>query len=95
MVANRERLIRFKEVLEISGIRSRTTLRQHEEIGAFPRRVPVGVRSVAWLESEVQAWVAARTADRDEAAIADAAKERRDPNQWIDTVLQGRKGADA
>jgi prophage regulatory protein len=34
-----------------------------EKEGKFPRRV--GSNRVAWLESEVEAWVAARVAERD------------------------------
>jgi prophage regulatory protein len=36
-----------------------------EKEGKFPRRVQVGSNRVAWLESEVEAWVAARVAERD------------------------------
>jgi prophage regulatory protein len=36
-----------------------------EKEGKFPRRVQVGPNRVAWLESEVEAWVAARVAERD------------------------------
>ncbi len=36
-----------------------------EKDGKFPRRVQVGPNRVAWLESEVEAWVAARVAERD------------------------------
>jgi prophage regulatory protein len=36
-----------------------------EKQGKFPRRVQVGPNRVAWLESEVEAWVAARVAARD------------------------------
>ncbi|MFO1205496.1 MAG: AlpA family phage regulatory protein [Burkholderiales bacterium] len=32
----------------------------------FPRPVPLGVRSVAWLESEVDAWIARQVARRNE-----------------------------
>lgn len=36
-----------------------------EKIGKFPRRIKVGPNRVAWLLSEVEAWVAARVAERD------------------------------
>ena len=43
--------------------------RQHvgrlERAGKFPRRVKVGELRVAWLESEVEAWIKARVAERD------------------------------
>ena len=42
--------------------------RQHlsrlEKAGLFPRRVQVGGQRVAWLESEVDAWIEARAAER-------------------------------
>jgi prophage regulatory protein len=45
--------------------------RQHilrlEKQGLFPRRVQVGPGRVAWLESEVDAWIEARAAERKEA----------------------------
>ena len=36
-----------------------------ENQGKFPRRVQVGPNRVSWLESEVEAWVATREAERD------------------------------
>jgi prophage regulatory protein len=43
--------------------------RQHvgrlERAGKFPKRVKVGENRVAWLESEVEDWIAARVAERD------------------------------
>jgi prophage regulatory protein len=45
--------------------------RQHilrlEKTGDFPRRVRVGPGRVAWLESEVVDWIAARAAEREPA----------------------------
>ena len=34
--------------------------------GEFPRQVKLGGRSVAWVESEVQDWIEARIAARDQ-----------------------------
>ena len=36
-----------------------------EKAGKFPRRIKVGPNRIAWLLSEVEAWVAARVAERD------------------------------
>jgi prophage regulatory protein len=36
-----------------------------EKDGKFPRRVQLGANRVAWLLSEIDAWVAARVAERD------------------------------
>jgi prophage regulatory protein len=42
--------------------------RQHcgrlERHGLFPRRVRVGANRVAWIESELDAWIEARAAER-------------------------------
>ena len=35
-----------------------------EKLGRFPRRVRVGANRVAWLQSEIEAWIAARVAER-------------------------------
>ncbi len=36
--------------------------------GEFPKQVPLGPRSVGWLESEILEWQRARIAQRDGAA---------------------------
>jgi prophage regulatory protein len=36
-----------------------------EKRGTFPRRIRLGVNSVGWIESEIEAWIAARSAARD------------------------------
>jgi prophage regulatory protein len=36
-----------------------------EKAGKFPRRVRLGANRVAWLLVEIEAWVAARVAERD------------------------------
>ena len=35
-----------------------------EKLGRFPRRIRVGANRVAWLQSEIEAWIAARVAER-------------------------------
>ena len=41
-------------------------------IDGFPRRVRLGPRSVAYIESEIEAWMQARVAERDQADAAEA-----------------------
>ena len=36
--------------------------------GEFPKTVPVGKNRVAWLESELDAWIESRVAQRDGAS---------------------------
>jgi len=61
-----ERFVRIDEVQSMVGV-SRTTL--YEWMRAtpprFPKPVPLGGSRVAWLLSEVRAWMAARIAERD------------------------------
>ena len=54
-----ERIIRAKEVGELTGL-SRTTLWRMEKSGKFPNRVSLGVGSVGWRFSEVGEWVKKR-----------------------------------
>jgi len=54
-------MLRLREVRTITGA-SRSTIYALEAAGKFPRRVKLGMRAVAWIESEVQAWIAERVA---------------------------------
>ena len=49
---------------------SKVTLWRKERAGAFPRRVPVGASRYAYVESEIDNWIAQRIADRDTASAA-------------------------
>jgi len=55
---------------EVFGQKSRTGLpetsgRRLMAAGKFPKPIQLAPRSVGWLESEVDAWIAARVAERD------------------------------
>jgi predicted DNA-binding transcriptional regulator AlpA len=54
-----ERIMRAKEVVEMTGL-SRTTLWRMEKTGDFPARVSLGVGSVGWKHSEVSEWLKER-----------------------------------
>ena len=54
-----ERIIRAKEVQEMTGL-SRTTLWRMENKGEIPRRVSLGANSVGWRFSEIQSWIDSR-----------------------------------
>jgi prophage regulatory protein len=56
-------LLRLPEVKQRTGL-SRSTIYAIEAAGRFPRRVPLGPRAVAWLDSEVSAWITARAQER-------------------------------
>jgi prophage regulatory protein len=44
---------------------SKPHLRRMEHEGKFPRRVRLSPFRIAWVEAEIQSWLAARAAERD------------------------------
>ena len=64
-----ERILKVKEVAQQVGL-ARTAIYEREAAGLFPRRVVIArladgrPKRVGWLQSEVQAWIAARAAER-------------------------------
>ena len=52
-------ILRRPQVETRTGL-SRSTLYQYIQDGLFPRPVTLGPRAVGWLESDVNAWIAAR-----------------------------------
>lgn len=56
-------LIRRKEVERLTSL-SRSRLYALMATDSFPRPVYLGTMSVAWVESEVQEWIAHKIADR-------------------------------
>ncbi|MEH0691015.1 AlpA family transcriptional regulator [Vibrio cholerae] len=57
------RLIRLNEVLAMTGL-SKSGVYRSIEKRQFPKQVSLGDRAVAWVESEVQAWVIDRVINR-------------------------------
>lgn len=57
-------ILRLPEVCRITGL-CRSLVYELEANGAFPRRVPLGARSVGWVEGEIQSWLAARVKARE------------------------------
>ncbi len=64
------RLLSFAQLKPEKGIvYSRVHLDRLEKVGRFPRRVSLGGGGrVAWVEEEVDRWIEARVAARDDAA---------------------------
>lgn len=58
-----ERFIRIEEVSEITGL-AKATIYRYVNGGMFPRPIPLGGRRVAWLLSELEAWMNERLAKR-------------------------------
>ena len=55
-------ILRLQKVLERTGF-SRSTLYLRIAAGSFPRSISLGGRSVEWLDSDVDAWIASRVAE--------------------------------
>jgi prophage regulatory protein len=50
------KVVRFKELQKIIPV-SRTTIFRWEKQSSFPKHFPIGKNSVAWLLSDVEAWL--------------------------------------
>lgn len=63
--------------------KSKPTIYRWEEDGIFPKRMKLGPNSVAWSESEVRSWLAARIAGQSDEEIrqlvSDMSSRRRKP----------------
>jgi prophage regulatory protein len=69
------RLIRYDRLGPEKGVRySRQQLRRKITAGEFPRPIPLDNRenrpTIAWLEDEIDAWIAERAAQRETKAAA-------------------------
>ncbi|CAI0994162.1 helix-turn-helix transcriptional regulator [Serratia quinivorans] len=65
----RERFIRLPEVLYTTGL-SRSTVYEMMTRKQFPAQISLGGKTVAWLESEIENWMAERIANRHQGADA-------------------------
>lgn len=63
-----QRLLRLPQVRDLTGLGT-TKIYELEAAGQFPKRVKLTPRSVAWPESEVAQWTAARIAERDRRSL--------------------------
>ena len=57
------RILKLKEVLNRTGL-GKTTLYALIGNGDFPQPIPLGLRAVGWLESEVDAWILEKSESR-------------------------------
>ncbi|MCX2524432.1 helix-turn-helix transcriptional regulator [Larsenimonas rhizosphaerae] len=69
------RLLRRREV-ELKTGKSRSSIYKGVSDGTFPAPVPIGDNSVAWLEEEIDGWIAERLAQRN-ATLKMTAQEAR------------------
>ncbi|WP_308446471.1 AlpA family transcriptional regulator [Chitinimonas sp. BJYL2] len=59
------RVVKLVEVIDKTGL-SRSSIYAFIADGRFPKPLPLGDRRVGWLESEVEDWIQARLAMRDQ-----------------------------
>lgn len=57
------RLLRLKDVLKLVAM-SKTTVYKLVKMELFPQQVELGIRCVAWRESDILAWIKARPESR-------------------------------
>ena len=74
------RILRLLETESRTGLK-RSAIYEAMATGDFPRQVPLGARAVGWLESEVEAWLAARVAERDTYDPRSRQPKRKDQTQ--------------
>jgi prophage regulatory protein len=59
-------MIKLKEVQKLTGL-SRSSIYAYIDKGLFPAQVKLGLRSVAWVDSEIESWVESKIIARDAA----------------------------
>jgi prophage regulatory protein len=63
---NAMRLLRFPQLKSEKNVPfTRQHIRRLQKAGDFPRPVPLGANTAAYLEEEIDAWVTSRVAKRD------------------------------
>ena len=74
------RLLRIKAVSEKTTL-SQSTIYTRMRAGTFPRARRIGGQSVAWLESEIDEWM--------------ASQPEADPNDWFTPLRRRKAGGEA
>ncbi|MDS1311215.1 helix-turn-helix transcriptional regulator [Marinobacter xiaoshiensis] len=58
------KILRLKQVAAMTGL-ARSTIYKYVSAGTFPEPIPLGGRSVGWVEAEVHRWITERIENRD------------------------------
>jgi prophage regulatory protein len=58
------KILRLKDVIEKTGL-ARSTIYKYVDAGSFPDPIPLGGRSVGWVDSEVHDWILDAVQERD------------------------------
>jgi len=53
-------ILRFAEVLALTGFKSRTTIWRKLKSGDFPDPIDLGGDQIGWLQSDIEEWIASR-----------------------------------
>ncbi len=61
-----QKLLRLPQVIERTSLR-RSTIYEMMQAGTFPKPVKLNLRSNGWVETEIEAWLASRVAEREAA----------------------------
>ncbi|AVH35900.1 AlpA family transcriptional regulator [Pseudomonas monteilii] len=64
--AENDRFMRIAEVTRVTAL-SRNTIYKRMREGTFPKQVKLGPNSVAWLQSDISAWMTSVMSDESEA----------------------------
>lgn len=67
MEINKSKIIRLPEVMEMVGLK-RSSIYSYMNDGQFPKSIPLGGRSVGWLESEIEQWLHSKIQARSESS---------------------------
>ncbi|MBF8774450.1 helix-turn-helix transcriptional regulator [Pseudomonas juntendi] len=65
--AENDRFMRIGEVVRVTAL-SRNTIYKRMREGTFPKQVRLGPNSVAWLQSDISAWMTSVMTDKPEAS---------------------------
>jgi prophage regulatory protein len=80
-------LLRLPEVTARTGL-TESQVYTRQDAGTFPQSVSIGLRTVAWVEDEIDTWIEERIARRDQ----QSPEEMRAARQRIAGPGRGRKG---
>lgn len=60
------RIIRLQDVMASTGL-ARSTIYKYIHADTFPKPVPLGGRTVGWVETEIEDWILEKIEERDHA----------------------------
>lgn len=58
-MTNNQKILRLRAVKDWTGL-SRSTIYAMMKNRTFPQNIQLGLRSVGWVESEIQSWIESR-----------------------------------